>query len=227
VSAHLSGYLDQVNGLLFDFDGPICGVFHTYKASMVADDERAFLTSKGIELPAPLSSAPNPMKILACVGDDSPLAAEVDDYLTGLEQRAVDGAAPTRGAAAAVIAAHEHVRTAVVSNNAGAAVEKYLIAHDLAAYFDVVVGRPYARPSRMKPHPYSLELAAESLGLSPGDCALIGDSVSDVEACKRVGVLPIGYAKTPRRGTELTDAGATVLVDDMAELADYYGGGQG
>lgn len=223
MSADLSSCLDQVKGLLFDFDGPICGVFHTYKASAVAADERTFLASKGIRLPESLSSAPNPLKILAWVGDDAPVAAELDDYLIRLEQQAVAGASPTRGAAAAVIAAHECVKTAIVSNNAAAAVETYLAAHGLDTYFDAIIGRPYAQPSKMKPHPYSLELAADAIGVSLADCALIGDSVTDIEACQRAGVLPVGYAKTARRGAELADAGAAIVVDEMSELADFYG----
>ncbi|GAA1680964.1 HAD family hydrolase [Fodinicola feengrottensis] len=224
MSADLSSHLDQVKGLLFDFDGPVCGVFHTYKASVVADDERTFLAGKGIELPEPLASAPNPLKILAWIGDDSPLAAEADNYLCGLETLAVDGAAPTKGAADALVAAHQHVKTAIVSNNAGAAVEKYLSSRGLVGCVDAVVGRPHAWPSKMKPHPYSLELAADFLGVSLADCALVGDSVSDIEACKRAGVFPIGYAKTPQRGVELAEAGAAIVVDEMSELADYYGG---
>lgn len=223
MSADLSSYLGQVKGLLFDFDGPICGVFHTYKAAAVAADERTFLASKRIRLPESLPSAPNPMKILAWVGDNAPVAAELDDYLTRLEQQAVAGASPTRGAAAAVSAAHESVKTAIVSNNAAAAVETYLVAHGLDAYVDAIIGRPYAQPSKMKPHPYSLEQAAESIGVSLADCALIGDSVTDIEACQRAGVLPVGYAKTAQRGAELAKAGAAIVVDEMSELADYYG----
>jgi phosphoglycolate phosphatase len=44
--------------------------------------------------------------------------------------------------------------------------------------------------------------------------------VTDIEVSRRTGVRSIGYAKNPRRGDELGQAGADALIDSMSALAD-------
>jgi phosphoglycolate phosphatase len=67
----------------------------------------------------------------------------------------------------------------------------------------------------MKPHPEMVHRALTTLGIRPHQTLLIGDSVTDIEVCRLVGVRSVGYAKTPFRGDELRGAGADVIVDDM------------
>jgi HAD superfamily hydrolase (TIGR01509 family) len=107
---------------------------------------------------------------------------------------------------------------AVVSNNSAAAIEACLKAHDLGAYVEPVIGRAYADPRRMKPNPGPVLDAVRALGVAPGSCVLVGDSLSDIEAARAAGVAAIGYANRPWK----VDAFATadVVVTTMGDIAE-------
>jgi HAD superfamily hydrolase (TIGR01509 family) len=86
------------------------------------------------------------------------------------------------------------VPVAVVSNNSAVAIRPYLTAHDLATYVTTIIGRAYADPRRMKPHPGRVLDAMHALGAGPGSCVLVGDSLADIDAAPAAGVAAIGYA---------------------------------
>jgi HAD superfamily hydrolase (TIGR01549 family) len=70
-----------------------------------------------------------------------------------------------------------------------------------------------------KPHPELVDEALSRVGSGKG--CLVGDSVWDVEAAKRAGVpayavLAGGYGRS-----ELVDAGAVAVYDDVADLLDH------
>ncbi len=71
----------------------------------------------------------------------------------------------------------------------------------------------------MKPNPWPLARAVELVGGSPVRAVLIGDSVTDVEACLAGGVGCIALANKPGKREAFRRAGAHVIVDDMAELS--------
>ena len=54
----------------------------------------------------------------------------------------------------------------------------------------------------------------------PDANVLVGDSVSDVIAAREAGIRSIGYANAASKRRALSDAGATIVVDDMATLSD-------
>jgi beta-phosphoglucomutase-like phosphatase (HAD superfamily) len=221
---NIAGVLAACRGLLFGFDGPICDVFAGHPGWRVAEQERQFLADQGIEVPA--SQLAGPHKILSWAGSALPaeMIRAIDDFLTSAEEKAVSSALPTLNADTALAAVHRHVPTAIVSNYSASSIEKYLVTQGLSGYVDVVVGRPYARPARMKPDPYTLLLAVRELGLQPSDCVLIGDAVTDVDACLAAGVVAVGYARTPKGGSDLANRGAEAVIDGLGVIAAYYDG---
>jgi len=63
-----------------------------------------------------------------------------------------------------------------------------------------------------------LKSALEAAALAPGDCWMIGDRSFDVLAARENGVRAIGVAWGYGSRSELEQAGAEVVVGDMAEL---------
>ena len=106
----------------------------------------------------------------------------------------------------------------IVSNNAAAAIDAFLQRHHLTAYVRDVLGRPFMRPDLMKPHPHIVRRALTIAEASAESAVLIGDSVSDIDVARTVGVHSIGYGKTRRRRTELWESGADAVVNSVAEL---------
>jgi beta-phosphoglucomutase-like phosphatase (HAD superfamily) len=71
----------------------------------------------------------------------------------------------------------------------------------------------------MKPNPEPILKAAESLEAEPEDCVLIGDSLSDIEGAKAVGIPVIGYANKASKLESFSRAGANAVVTEMAAIA--------
>ncbi|HZH98540.1 MAG TPA: HAD-IA family hydrolase [Fimbriimonadaceae bacterium] len=71
-----------------------------------------------------------------------------------------------------------------------------------------------------KPHPEGVLRAASELGVSPEDCAYVGDSPVDVEAGGRAGALTFAAGWHARSRERLARAGATYWLDRPSELVD-------
>ncbi|GGS03806.1 hypothetical protein GCM10010169_55720 [Micromonospora fulviviridis] len=109
---------------------------------------------------------------------------------------------------------------AVVSNNNSAgAVTAYLTAHRLAGYVSPVVGRAYADPARMKPHPEPIIHAVRAIGEPSGRCVLVGDSLS-IEGARAASARVIGYANRPPKVEAFRAAGADAVVTSMGRIAE-------
>ncbi|WP_157984554.1 HAD family hydrolase [Lentzea terrae] len=212
--------LRSVDAVFFDFDGPVCSVFAGYPAPDVAVEMLEALRSEVGGLPLVVAAETDPMEVLRWTGRAHPnLVALADKVLCSAEMIAVDSAKPAPYAHAAIEAARRRAQSvAIVSNNSASAIEKYLDRNGLSAFVDFVAGRPFAEPDRMKPNPDALIRAADSLKVKPGVSLLVGDTVTDIEACLRAGVHPIGYSEWPDRRLELEKAGAVTVISSMAEL---------
>jgi HAD superfamily hydrolase (TIGR01509 family) len=206
---------------MFDFDGPICSVFAGLPAPEVADQLRRVLVRLDASLTAELEQEDDPLSIYRHSVNEGPAVVAAIYYaLVDAELKAVRSATPTAGAADALAAAHESGRSvAVVSNNAAAAVTVYLRQHLLMDRVDYVAARRTPEPGLMKPNPHYLIDAATALGVSPHECALVGDSATDAEAAKRAGMFAVGYANKPGKAERLADAGADVIIRSMSTLA--------
>lgn len=71
-----------------------------------------------------------------------------------------------------------------------------------------------------KPSPDGLLTACEKLGVSPGQCALIGDTPFDVEAGRRGGIVTIGVASGAHSAESLRRHGARAVYSDVGELGE-------
>ncbi|MGA5064501.1 HAD family hydrolase [Streptomyces exfoliatus] len=217
--------LANYDAILFDFDGPICHVFQGLPAPEVAKQLSTLLTTLAPELADAAHSTDDPMVIhqLAREGGQDVLTA-VEAALTDAEVRAVGVAGPPTGGAVEAMAAARSSgrRVAIVSNNSADCVHAYLSSQGLSGAVEAVVGRPILRPDLMKPSPHPLLEAAAILGVSPERSALVGDSITDVEAARAAGAGSIGFANKPGKKEALTAAGAGSVVTDMRSIAHLF-----
>jgi HAD superfamily hydrolase (TIGR01509 family) len=70
---------------------------------------------------------------------------------------------------------------------------------------------------RKKPHPDIYLLAAERLGVSAAECAVVEDAISGIAAGKAAGAMVIGVATSFAREA-LYEAGADVVISDISEI---------
>ncbi|MEV4119475.1 HAD family phosphatase [Micromonospora sp. NPDC049645] len=221
MSADLGRLLGGVGAVLLDFDGPVCSIFAGYPAAHVAAELVDVLRRRGVDVPPELASEPDPLEVLRrSVTMGQSVTPAVEDALCAAERRAVETAEPTSYGREVIVAARQAgLSVAVVSNNSAEAVSAYLAAHRLAGHVSPVVGRAYADPARMKPHPDPILRAVRHLGEPPDRCVLVGDSLSDIEGARAAGVRVIGYANRGSKVDAFRAANADVVITSMGEVA--------
>jgi phosphoglycolate phosphatase len=223
-AVNLHDLLSRARCLLIDFDGPICAIFAGYSAPTVAAELHTVIAIQLGTVPPDIARlTANPLHILRRVADldDAELTRTVADALRDAELAAVAAATPTPGAEDVLRAAHETGRrVAIVSNNHGDAVEKYLHTRDMIRYVGGIAGRVDGMdPRQLKPDPLLVRAGLATVGACAADGVIVGDSESDIEAGWAADVATIGYANKPGKHGRLTNAGADVVVDAMAEIA--------
>ena len=216
----LEAILARTRHLLLDFDGPICSIFAGLPAATVADRLRK-LFGDHVSMPDDIAHSPDPIEVFAYAATvSSDLAARVEAEMTDQELAAVATAAPTPYVHEVVTACQNSGRSvAVVSNNSARAVHAYLVRHGLDDRIGLVVARTDHDPALLKPSPHLLTQAVDALEAEPGECALVGDSVTDIQAARLASVQSIGYANEPGKRERFTAVGAGAIISSLANLA--------
>jgi HAD superfamily hydrolase (TIGR01549 family) len=216
----LDGILARTRFLLLDFDGPVCDIFAGLPATTIAERLRKLITAQGITLPADIARTPDPIEVFtysATVSTD--LAAKVEAEMADQELAAVATAKPTPYVHDIVTSCRDSGRlVAVVSNNSDRAVRSYLAVHGLDDRIELVAARTSSDPALLKPSPHLIAEAMTGLGAPGGECVIVGDSTTDMEAADLAGIDSIGYANKPGKTDTLAQAGATAVVTSLAEL---------
>jgi HAD superfamily hydrolase (TIGR01509 family) len=214
--------LADTGPILLDFDGPICTLFATTPAPLIAQQLRHTLTGHGAPIPPHIASQTDPLQVLrytATLGDPT-LTLLVDDQLRQAELDAITGATPTPHARELITAAHHARRPlAIISNNSEPAIHAYLTNHHLTLYIRHVTGRAHGRPDLMKPNPAPILATVTALNTTPAACVMIGDSPTDIQAGHAAGVHTIGHANKPGKLQALISAGADAITEGTHGLA--------
>jgi len=180
------------------------------------DGTRAFLASRGIELPE--GTPADPPGTATVYG----LSNRKNELV--LAMMAKDGVEVYPGSVRYVDEARRAgLKMAVVSSSANA--RDVLQSAGLADRFDVVVDGRVAREQGLagKPAPDTFLAAARALGAGAAEAAVFEDAIAGVEAgragnfARVVGVDRVGQA------ADLASHGADVVVADLAELLDEPG----
>lgn len=218
---NLSELIAGARFVLFDFDGPICGLFAGLKAEKIARELVEWLEQQGLSglLTEEERKHPDPQVVLRAVSARHPgsdLVTELEARLTQRELEAIVKAMPTAYADPLIRTWWAMgSRLAVASNNSARTVTAYLDDRELLGCFTPHI---YGRTNdleRLKPHPHALNRALVAMGADPTAALMIGDSPMDYEAAQRAGVHFLGYARNSETFSRLRRAGAKVVVDSL------------
>lgn len=218
----LKEVLASTRPVLLDFDGPICQIYPGGLNVRAAEKLREHLRHHGLTVPRDVARSQDPLRVLRFAGqiDNQRIVDDIESVLTNIEISAATEAPKTLGSDDFLRACADAGRPVViVSNNAPEAIRGYLDGHVLSQYVLGVVGRVHGRPQEMKPHPRPLRTALSLLDSRPDHCVLVGDSPSDIQAAKAVGLQSIAYVKAPDRLAGLEAECPDALVADMKGLA--------
>ena len=192
-------------GLLLDFDGPVCDVYAGSDPARIARDVAAVF-DLAIDTDDPLDL------IIHAIGADG-LVDQVHHALEKAEVDAVRSATETAGIRQ-LVASYEGP-IAIVSNNAAHAIESWLVRANLRPLFEQIIGRD---PRRMKPNPWPVGAAVRSIGRRSSECVLVGDSLSDAKAALRAEVPFVAFANKAGKRAMFEAAGCHSIVDQIEEL---------
>jgi len=110
------------------------------------------------------------------------------------------------------------LKTACVTNKAGAFTDQLLAATGLAALLDLTVSGD-TLPEK-KPHPLPFLHLCERFGIVPAEALVVGDSRNDIAGARAAGCpvfcVPYGYSE----GEDVRDLGADAIVATLAEAAN-------
>jgi beta-phosphoglucomutase family hydrolase len=175
------------------------------------DGVRSFLESRGIELPEGDAGDPPDAETVCGLGNrKNELVLKIIHD---------DGVEPYEGSVRYLQAARDAgMRIAVVSSSTNC--RDVLVAAGIERFFDVRIDGVVAARDRLegKPAPDTFLAAARELGSGPDEAAVYEDALAGVAAGRAghfaavVGVDRVGH------GPALAEHGATVVVEDLAEL---------
>ncbi|MEM4311704.1 MAG: HAD family hydrolase [Nitrososphaerales archaeon] len=109
-----------------------------------------------------------------------------------------------------------NLKLGLVTNNGRRAVSIVLDKHNLRDFFDVILVRENVK--KLKPYPEGLERALGLLKADPKVSFYIGDSVYDVEACRRAGLKAIAILGGISSKEDLIKAKPDYLISSLREL---------
>jgi len=143
------------------------------------------------------------------VGKDEPIEGIVERYINLVDQAEVDPS---------IVEALRTLKSlgfqvAVVSSSIKEAIESKLKTEGVEV--DLIVT---GFENRISDKTELLKLALEKLEVTPRNAVYIGDMKEDVEACKKVGVKIIGFAKGIHEKEALKAAGADSVISDGKSL---------
>src|SRR5699024_4367370 len=184
---------------------------------------RACLTEHGHTPTDELRHATDPFDVLAyALGISTGLAAAVEAEFTRWEQHAVQYAAETPGIREALAWITGSGRSVtIISNNATAAINTYLANSGLERYVSHISARQPNNAGLLKPDPYLLRQALETLRTTGDRCVMIGDSTTDIQAATTVRVPTIAYANKPEKREALIQHTPNAITQRMIDVLPH------
>ena len=111
-----------------------------------------------------------------------------------------------------------HYPMSVVSARDEKGTMRFLEQFDLVKYFDAIITGQSAEHT--KPYPDPILLAAQKMGVTPGQCLMIGDTTVDMRAGKSAGAQTVGVLCGFGEEPELKKKGANMILNSTPELAE-------
>ncbi|MER5440523.1 HAD family phosphatase [Streptomyces sp. NPDC002790] len=209
--------LRRADGVIFDFDGPVCRLFPQGTAPQTAAIKAAVWGDTD-RLPPPLAKVTDTHDLLKELrGASSDVVRRVTDMVTKFETEAVGSASATPHIGALVahlVAADKNL--AIASNNAREPILEFLGEHGMRAAFGTAVcGRDPLDISKMKPAPDTLLDAAQKLGLPASRCLLVGDKASDFQAAQAACMTFVGCTEDREELKQMTTQGARLVFTSL------------
>lgn len=212
----------ELDAIFFDMDGTLINTDDADAARWAKRASRVYeaperAASAGRQIVMSLETPVNGLfTVLDFVGLDTPAVRLLIALNGGTDQQ--DSIPPIDGVPDMVRRLAERYRIGIVSTRTAAESDRYTQKMGIRDQIAVIAGRDTTW--RIKPHPQPIKWAARQLGLDPMRVLMVGDTTVDVKAGIRSGAWVCAVLCGYGRRTELERAGADLILDTTAELAD-------
>ncbi|MFC7308622.1 SAV_2336 N-terminal domain-related protein [Streptomyces monticola] len=219
--------LTRAETVILGFDGPLVRLYANTPAATAARQLTQLITElrdveeslSGVRIePVLLEGTVHPLDVLRTyarhrVGED--LRRRLDE----IEMKAVRGARPNRQGEHLLHALTASGRRVAVASDTSHDVMAFWMGHRSLTVPGGIIGRPDDL-GRLMPDPASLLRALAPPGLPAPEGAMIGSSLAEYEAARRLGLGFIGYAYNRTTGDRLRSAGCGLVVDSLDQLVE-------
>jgi phosphoglycolate phosphatase-like HAD superfamily hydrolase len=219
---------DRVRALFFDLDGTLIDTDDALLETVASRLERWSYAFGGRD-PRPLLrriliAAEGPVNGIISILD----ALGLDDILlsVGDRLRRLRGERPrgdfllVDGVLEAMRSLSPSYRLGLVTSRSRTDALAFLRQCELENLLEVLATRE--DPRRLKPHPQPVQHAADSCGLSPDQCVLVGDTPVDIVSAKKAGAYAVGVLCGFGERDELLEAGADLILENTSQLTAWF-----
>ena len=222
--------LQRIKGLCFDVDGTLSDTDDAWVARLTKRlNPLSFLFKQ--RNPQPFARwlvmvTESPMNGLYHMMDHLSLDDNFARLYSRLSKNRKKRPAPfqlMQGAEELLAVVKERYPLTVVSARDEISTSRFLEQFDLTRFFVEVVTSQTCEYTKPFPHP--VRHAAQSMGLAPHECLMIGDTTVDVLAGKSAGAQTVGLLCGFGTEKELRKAGADVVLRDLGELKQLLDSG--
>jgi myo-inositol-1(or 4)-monophosphatase len=221
-NAALDRVLTSCSVLIFEFDGPICD----FSGALPADaGDRLLTLASGEGMPRAMAARAFPgtddlYEIADAMGTfDADIARPAAVRLAEMELAAAERAIPSPYVHEALAACRDSGRiTVIVSRQSNEAVEAWLARFGLSDQVHHVFAVTRHQSAPVQHLSALVDEAIHALRARTDEYAFITKRVMGVQEARRMGVHPIGYARTQADGAHLSGVGAESVVLSLADL---------
>ncbi len=218
----------KIEAILFDLDGTLIDTDDALIESVArrlerltrlfwAGDPRPLVRRLVLAAESPVNFV---ITLLDSVGLDDRLLSLGGRLRRVRGERVGDGFVPVDGVVGMIGSLRRSYRLGIVTTRSRAEALAFLRQFDLEGLLDAVAARQDTR--RLKPHPQPIRHMAKLLGLSPAQCAMVGDTALDVRSAKAAGAYAVGVLCGFGEREELFRAGADLVLESTSDLAAWF-----
>lgn len=219
--------IDRIDAIIFDLDGTLLALEGGEKGGGVAKwltpfarflpgrDPEAFARRLFVLTETPTNYG---LAVLDRVGLHTWMRPLADWARRKKGIRTLETLLPIDGVAALVPQLADSYPLGVLTNRARREAYGFLDSSGLKPYFGAVTTRQDLW--RFKPHPQAIRRTANLLKISPERVLMVGDMPVDMQTAYRAGAQSVGVLTGFATESELSAAGATVVIPSVRELPD-------
>lgn len=219
---------EKIRAIFFDLDGTlmdtddafldsVAGRLERFSGLFPEGDPRPLLRRAMLAAEGPVNRM---VSVLDMVGLDDNLFS-IGDRLRRIRGLRVQGRfVPVEGAVEMIHSLCGSYRLGIVTTRSRNDALAFVRQFDLEGSFNVVATREDTQ--RLKPHPEPILHATALVGLSPSECAMVGDTAVDIISAKAAGSYAVGVLCGFGEREDLSAAGADLILDHTSQLQAWF-----